>query len=196
MPDTEPEMNELCDGDPLARALARLKPAPTMLGGTQLIYLAGQAARERAVAFWRRLFVAQSAVLVAVVGTSTFYFLAASKRESQPPQVVERTIVQPVPVIPEDAPMPRTVEPVSGPSGEQYLSYRPAGNRDDLLEYLRIRHEVLTAGLGVLPGANAAPSRPVSFGELEKSLNLPPGVLAAPYRVPPPPPAKDPLPPE
>jgi len=192
MPDSDPEVNTLCDGDPLARALARLQPAPTTLGGTQLIYLAGQAARDRAVTFWRRMFLGQFVVFVAFGCTATFYLVRDAELDKQTPPVVERAIVKQGPGEPEEAPLPRAVEPESESSRDQFATIRPAANRDDLLEYLRIRREVLTAGLGLLPDSKSAPTRPVSAAELEKSLNLPPGVLTAPYRVPPPPPAPEP----
>jgi len=182
MPDSDPEVNELCDGDPLARALAKLQPMPTALGGTQLIYLAGQAARERTVAFWRRAFLAQTAVLAAVGGFAAWQFLQPAQTNERQ-QLVYREADKP---LVEEAPMPRDSEPLSGPSGEFHIGHRPPGQRDDLAEYLRIRKEVMTAGLGLLPDAKSATTRPVNPTEFEKSLNLPPGVLTAPYRLPPP----------
>jgi hypothetical protein len=53
----------------------------------------------------------------------------------------------------------------------------------DVAEYLRVRHEVLTAGLGLIPDHRPRSAPPVSPDELERSLNLPPGVLTAPYLV-------------
>lgn len=73
--------------------------------------------------------------------------------------------------------MPRPA-PAAYPPAEQFAAHGPDPER--LAEYLRVRREVLTAGLGLLPDARPRPAAPVNPAELEKSLGLPPGVLAAP----------------
>ena len=97
-----------------------------------------------------------------------------------PPPVRERVvyILQPAPGGPEPAPPPRpTPDPAYAPGGG---FVHAAPDPDALAEYLRIRHDVLTAGLGLLPDHKPQPTAPVSADELERSLNLPPGVLAVP----------------
>lgn len=183
---TPPEPDPLCDADPLARALAKLRPAPAGVDARNLLFLAGQAARERAVAFWRRAFLAQLVLLVALGGWAALHFSQSGAAEQQTPTVRERIVyvdrrtgerVSP----PEEAPPPRPAPAEYSPPPE--LAQQPPS---DLGEYLRVRREVLTAGLGLLPDTQRPPAASASPAELERLLNLPPGVLTAPYRVPPP----------
>jgi hypothetical protein len=183
---TPPEPTPLCDADPLARALAKLRPAPPGVDARNLLFLAGQAARERAVTFWRRAFLAQLVLLVALGGWAALHFGQSGAVEQPTPTVRERIVyvdrrtgerVSP----PEEAPPPRPAPPEYSPPPE--LAQQPPS---DLGEYLRVRREVLTAGLGLLPDTQRPPAASASPAELERSLNLPPGVLTAPYRVPPP----------
>jgi hypothetical protein len=166
--------NPLCGADPLARALAKLRPAPTGMDTNRLLFEAGQVARDRDVTFWRRVSLAQFA-LMATVGCVAAVLLV--KLASTPPQIqVVHFTVQPPP---EEIPPPRTApEPPVYAPGNGFVGKAP--DPDTLAEYLRVRHEVLTAGLGLLPDYKPRPADPVNPDELERSLNLPPGVLAIP----------------
>ena len=180
--------NPLCGADPLARALAKLRPAPPGMDTNRLLFEAGQVARDREVAFWRWASIAQFALM------ATFGCVAAVvlvKLANTPPLV--QVIELEVPPKPEPAPPPR-IAPEPDPA------YAPAGgfvhttpDPDALAEYLRIRQDVLTAGLGLLPDHKPRPTpAPVNTDELERSLNLPPGVLAVPqWRRPKPAPEPD-----
>jgi hypothetical protein len=183
------ENDPLCDADPLARALAKLRPAPARVDARNLLFLAGQAARDRTVTFWRRAFMAQMVVLVVVGCLAVLHFVQLDAIEQQAPPTVRERIVYVDRRTgeriskPEEAPPPRPASSDYAPAPE--LAHQTP-NAADLGEYLRVRREVLTAGLGLLPDTIRAPAAPASPAELERSLNLPPGVLTAPYRVPPP----------
>jgi hypothetical protein len=175
-PEPTPESNPLCGGDPLARALAKLRPVPAGMDTNRLLFEAGQVARDRDVAFWRRVSLAQFALM------ATFGCVAAVlvvKLVTTPPEVQIHYVVE-VPQTPEEAPPPRAASeetPVYPPGGG-FVAATP--DPDALAEYLRIRQDVLTAGLGLLPDHKPRPAAPVSADELERSLNLPSGVLAVP----------------
>jgi hypothetical protein len=177
-PDPTPESDPLCGGDPLARALAKLRPAPAGMDANRLLFEAGQVARDRDVAFWRRVSLAQFALM------ATFGCVAAVlvvKLVTTPPQVQIVRVEVEVPQKPEEAPPPRTAPqtPPAYPSAGGFVANAP--DPDALAEYLRIRHDVLTAGLGLLPDHKSRPTAPpASADELERSLNLPSGVLAVP----------------
>lgn len=188
MPDRDPDLTPLCDADPLARALAKLRPAPAGVDPLRVTFLAGQATAAARAAFWRRLFLAQTVVLVVVGGLavvqSTWMFAwvgEVQRLEGMTPLPAQRTAR---PGEPEPAPMPRPVPdpyPVEPELFAQPVPV-PATDVDELAEYLRVRREVLTAGLGLLPESKARPLPPVSPAELERSLQLPRGVLTAPYQ--------------
>ena len=186
-PPPEPDANPLCGADPLARALARLQPAPAGVDGQKLLFLAGQAARDRTVALWRRLFLGQCVVLVAVGCAAVLHFarLDAMDRDDRSTNKVEARPPSPAPApqdLPPPAPEGTSEEPPAPPVPPVYT--KSDAPPDDLADYLRTRREVLTAGLGLLPDTKPQPAAPVSPSELERSLYLPPGVLTAPYRAP------------
>ena len=176
--DFDPDPNPLCTGDPLARDLARLLPAPVSMVTTTLMYQAGQASRDGTIAFWQRLFV--GACGIGFVGVCLVGFYPMSARE---PQVVERIVYREQPVVPTElAPMPRE-RPEESPSVTPSIA-----QSTEFREYLRIRDNVLTLGLDALPKLRQQPASTVTPAELERSLDLPRGVLTAPYRLPPKPP--------
>ena len=180
--DFEPDPNPLCTGDPLARELARLLPAPVTMATTTLMYQAGRASRDSTIAFWQRLFAA--ACLSGVVGVILVGFYPTTTRE---PQVIERIVYRDPPTVPvELAPMPRERPDDSPPVTPSVARSK------EFTEYLRIRDSVLTAGLDALPNPKPQPASTVTPAELERSLDLPRGVLTAPYRLPP----KPPVPPD
>jgi hypothetical protein len=86
--------------------------------------------------------------------------------------------------------MPREFDGYHAPAPTAFARQDPP-LPDNVSEYLRIRHEVLTAGLGLIPDHRPRSIPTVTPDELERSLNLPPGVLTAPYFVRPPKPAPD-----
>lgn len=184
----EPESNPLCGADPLARALARLQPTPAGVDGQKLFFLAGQAARERTVTLWRRLFLGQCVLLVALSGGATLHFSRLDARDRTPDGAVRSTTIRPGPMpSPREQPpglVEAADEPIPSSAPLPVLSTKAEAQPDDLADYLRLRREVLTAGLGLLPDTKPQPAVPVSPAELERSLFLPPGVLTAPYRVP------------
>ena len=183
MPDSDPELSPLCDADPLARALAKLRPAPAAVDPARVAFLAGQASRAADAGFWKRAFAAQCALTGGLAAALTWFVVTSTAPQA-------RTVAQPTPVpkvappAPEPAPPPRAA-PEPYPEPVELTAAPAPANTDELGEYLRVRREVLAAGLGVLPQATARPLPPVSPTELEKSLQLPPGVLAYPLATPP-----------
>jgi hypothetical protein len=106
----EPESNPLCGADPLARALAALRPVPAALETNRLLYLAGRADRERAVALWRRAFLAQCVLFVAVGCVATVYVVRQANTEPGVVHSRQPDVPAPIPSpprAPEGAPMPR-----------------------------------------------------------------------------------------
>lgn len=153
----DPVTDPLCDGDPLARALAKLRPTQTGLDGQRLLYLAGQAERDRSVAFWRRVSVMQLAALLLVGGV----FLMTTLNDSAHRERTDHGTVPPRYQAPavrelEEAPPPR---PASEARPDRYYGI-PQGfaraesddlSPDDRARWLVLRNDVLTAGLGLLP---------------------------------------------
>jgi hypothetical protein len=188
------KMNDLCDGDPLARALAGLKPAAAGLDVPALMYRAGQKSRDRDVAAWRRACLTVGAGLFATwcggyLAYNQITTRAGGVAESAPPQpapdpdtpqtdpnlvMIGRALVAgprytpalpPAPVVPISVPLTAATQP------------------SPVAEYIRVRDAVLEAGLAGLPPTAPRPA-PTSTGEFERSLPLPAGVYAAPYRAP------------
>jgi hypothetical protein len=190
-PPPEPEPNPLCGADPLARALARLQPAPAGVDGQKLLFLAGQAARDRTVALWRRLFLGQCVLLVAIGCAATIHFVRLSELDRTPQNVTQGVTPapRPEPTGPQNMsdmgmpPGPENESPES-PSAPSPVFTKADAPPDDLADYLRTRREVLTAGLGLLRDTKPQPAAPVNPAELEQRLYLPRGVLTAPYRAP------------
>jgi hypothetical protein len=187
----EPVTDPLCDGDPLARALAKLRPAQTCLDAQRLLFLAGQAERARTVAFWRWVSVGQLAALVAVGGA----YLLTSLNDSAPMSRGEAgSYTAPRPRLPastpdggaEEIPPPRPVasEPYYGiPQG--FARAEPDDlSPEDRVRWLALRNDVLTAGLGLLP----TPGRP----ELDPRYMKDATFLAIPRPPEPPEPPRNP----
>lgn len=198
MPDTDPDLDPLCDGDPLARALAKLRPAPAALDAGRLAYLAGQASQAAKIGYLKRIVLAQCAAMVAVGCLAVVHFarlkeLKELEGQTAPPTARAVKPIEPPPDVPEPAPLPRIApdqyRPDPGYPSE--LLSREANTRE-MAEYFRVRQEVLAAGLGLLPEEKKSVARgPVNAAELEESLQLPPGVLTAPFYA-----APKPKPPE
>ena len=184
MPDRDPELSPLCDADPLARALAKLRPAPAAVDPARVAVLAGPASRAADAAVWKRAFAAQCAVTGGLAAALT-WFLIASTDPAETAVSLPPPPPRAVPSVPEVVPAPRPApEPYPEPT-ELAAEPAPATNAEELADYFRVRREVLAAGLGLLPESSARPLPPVNPAELEKSLQLPPGVLASPFAAPP-----------
>jgi len=183
--DENPDVNPLCTGDPLARQLAVLQPLPAGLDRDRLLYAAGAAARDRDVAFWRRLFLGQCAVVGIAVGVGVAVYDPAATGPA-PAQVAHAPQPAGNRPVPETAPPPRPADDdptvPSGP-GPQFTRGAAEPDPAEAAKWLRLRADVFAVGLGVLPTPQAPPPR-ADATALEKSLRLPPGVLAAPYSPP------------
>lgn len=179
MPDSEPELNSLCDADPLARALAALRPASVEVDPTRVVFRAGQASRAAEATFWKRMFAAQCAVTSGLAAVLTA-FLVLSTEPGERPVALPPMPGNPV-ATPEPAPPPRVAPQVYPSTPDPLAASTDESNTTELAEYLRVRQEVLTAGLGLLPESKARPLPSVSTAELERSLYLPPGILADHY---------------
>ncbi|OWK45734.1 hypothetical protein [Fimbriiglobus ruber] len=188
MPEPRPDLNTLCDGDPLARALAALRPVPPAgLDAPRLVYLAGRAERDRAAAFWRRAFAAQSVCVVLAAAVTGVYL--AHDAERGPAQPAARRSPAPPPAGapvpapqeasgPEPAPAPRIILPPESPPTQPLEGF--AGRTDEptveeRAKWLHLRNDVLAAGLGVLP--TPPPAAPPTAPDWERSFGVSPKVL-------------------
>jgi hypothetical protein len=169
----------LCGGDPLARQLAALAPAPAALPRDKFLFAAGAASRDRDVRFWRRLALGQTAAagLLVGVGVASPEYLPAGR----PAETARLPDARPTPAAREAAPLPRAVpEPSSEPA--TVARSRPAdADAETRAKMLHLRAAVLAAGIDVLPTPAGRPTA-VDPRQLERSLQLQPGVLAAPVR--------------
>lgn len=192
MPDSRPPLTaDPGPADPLARALAALRPSPSGLDERALLYRAGQASRDGLLAAWRWVVLAQFGLLLVAGAGAAVLFARLDALDRPAPAPVARPAPDSGgeprrPDRPESAPPPR---PLPTPPSSPVAPPEYAGadvDPDEIAEYLRRRREVLTAGLGVLPGPGPKPPRTTGPAEVERSLGLPPGVLAAPTRPTPP----------
>lgn len=180
MPDADPNLSPLCDGDPLARALAALKPVPVDLATPHFLYQAGSAARERTVSFWRWAFLAQSVVMIGVIGVGLL--LWPERPTAEPVQPTPPPVVPVTEVTPELAPMPRPSPESGEPSGGNgYIAHEGLDAADvaEQAYWLRQRNDILTAGLGLVP----PPTRPSEQNTIP-GLIWPRGVYAIPPSIP------------
>jgi hypothetical protein len=173
------DVGGLCAADPLAKHLANLKPVPAPVDRDRLMFAAGAAAHDRAGAWWKRAFFAQSGIAAAVV-------LAVVAGGVEPPNTRgnrERnhyaTDVQPAPAGPPPAASPKLQAPSAPRSPESF-----AAESSDANKWLQLRADVFAAGVGVLPTPAAPPQVPdvTTVTATEKSLQLDPRVLAVPHR--------------
>lgn len=192
MPDPRPPLTtDPGPIDPLARALAALRPAPPGLDERVLLYRAGQASRDGLLAAWRWVVIAQFGLLLVAGAGATVLLARLDALDRSPPAPV----AQPAPtsVAPDGGAEPRRppkpeeaspTPPASPTAPPEYAG--PTVEPDKIANYLRRRREVLTAGLGVLPDHGPKPPRTTGPAEVERSLGLPPGVLAVPVHPNPP----------
>jgi hypothetical protein len=187
MPDSRPPLTpDVGPTDPLARALAALRPAHPGLDERVLLYRAGQAAAGRELSMWRWVVALQFGLLLLVGGGAAVLFARLDALDRMTPAPVAQPapgrVPDPRPPGPEAAPPP---PPAPSPTPAAEFA-GPGVVVDELADYLRQRREVMTAGLGVLPDTGPRPANRTGVAEVEMSLGLPPGVLAAPYRPNPP----------
>ncbi len=185
--DREGPMTEspLCTGHPLAKALTGLEPLPSLMNRDQLMFAAGSAGRDRSVAFWKRAFAAQTAAIGLLIGIGVANY--APTVVNPTPEMVEKAPEKPVPPKPqtEVAPAPRTVPQPVPESPIEYPSVTlVAATKAELQErarWLELRANIFEIGLNVLPTMHQT-TPTLDRVALEQSLQLPPGILAAPVR--------------
>jgi hypothetical protein len=194
MPDSRPPLTpDVGPTDPLARALAALRPAHPGLDERVLLYRAGQAAAGRELSMWRWVVALQFGLLLLVGGGAAGLLYQADAQRSAGPVLIPVPTPAPAPdggAEPRHSPAPDAIHgppPPPAPSPTPAAEFAgPGVVVDELADYLRQRREVMTAGLGVLPDTGPRPANRTGVAEVEMSLGLPPGVLAAPYRPNPP----------
>jgi hypothetical protein len=145
--------------DPLAEALADLEPAPPELNRDRLMFAAGAESRRPVVRLWQ----ATAGFMVAVGYAAGMYFPLSPKAAPTPPErvvYVDRLVPAPAsaePPAPAPAPTP---EPTAAPSAEpdhqltsvpSALPYFYQPEEGGPAHWFRLRNDILTAGLGLLP---------------------------------------------
>lgn len=198
----------LCGGDPLARALARLAPAPTGLATPAFLFEAGRASQAPAVTFWRRVCLGQTAlvgcgaVLLAVWGATPGppHELASRAAAPTPEKLRDTTRADAratAPQAAESAPPPREVlTPLGGTAEATGFAVRTPADEPSVEErarWLRLRNDVLAGGLGVLPTPAPVQGIPADLGG-PRYPGLRHGVFASPPVTPRPKPAPEPPP--
>lgn len=166
----------ICDGDPLARQLAGLTPAPAAFTRDQLMFAAGAASRDPDVRFWKRLAAFQPVGLAAVV-FGLFLLPEGAGRggvANGPPSAepTQRYMAEHT--------------PPAAPPREPLLPVSEAADPAARAKLLQLRADVFAAGLNVLPSP-AGPPPAAEPDKLEKDLHLPRGLFAVPGRPMPPP---------
>ncbi len=175
----------LCTGHPLAKALTGLEPLPSLVNRDRLMFAAGAAGRDRSVTFWKRAFAAQTAAIGLLVGIGVANY--APSMTDPTPKIVQIVPEKPAPPKPqtEVAPAPRTVPQPAPESPIEYPSITlVASTKAELQErarWLELRANIFEIGLNVLPTMHQTSPAPDRVA-LEQSLQLPPGILAAPVR--------------
>src|SRR5262245_12856836 len=169
MPDSRESgdsLSPLCEGNPLAGQLARLAPAPPGFERDALLFAAGSAARAGTVARWRWATAAAVCVAAGAWGYSLFEPAAPTRSGSGEPTAGNAAVI-PKPA-PASAPGPGSAEPVPSPHVVRFVDEDNVGDR---VKGLRLRNDILMAGLGMIPSA-ARPEATArsSWAELERSL--------------------------
>lgn len=163
--------------DPLAAALAKLRPAAAAAEKPAFLFRAGQASRDAVARRWKwvagvavALLVGSWAVGLAVIGE------ALRRTETAEARAQELTAAQlagppapPTPARPPVFAVPDAPVPPTPPA------YDPDPTPQELADALQLRHDILTAGLSLLP-----PSRPPAATAGDIRHILPGGVFATP----------------
>jgi hypothetical protein len=178
-PEEEQELSTLCDGDPLARALAKLRPASSEILTKEFCFQAGAASQSQPVTFWRRIACIQAAAL-AVLATSVGLLLAFPG-EAQVKWVqlhLTQSSPQPISMSEESevAPMPRPMQPIPEYPTEHYFA-KLTDDSPSLEERARLavlHRDIMLAGLGTVPqnGTHTTAAPPAWQGTLGHSGNV------------------------
>ncbi len=131
--------------DPLAASLANLEPAPAEINRDRLMYAAGAASQRSVIRLWML-----TAGFLAAMGFADGMYVrppAVVYVDRAPPSAGPPTRPAVTEMLPPDAPAPRAEERPS--PDPQMLSLQPGD--PDAARWLRVRNDVLAAGLGVLP---------------------------------------------
>jgi hypothetical protein len=180
-PNDVPE-SPLCMGDPLAKALAVLEPMPSGLNRDALMFAAGGTNRERDLRFWKRIVFAQAGAfcLLVVVGLSTDLFPSSTPGGSWGSSG-NSGVAQTYPAPAAKTVNPKVPEPPT-PSNEFHGAQSPTSDEQpdfaSQLKYLRLRADVLAAGINVLP-TTPTHTTTVDLGQLEDTLQMPRGTFAS-----------------
>lgn len=168
--------------DPLAAALAKLRPAAAAAEKPAFLFLAGQASRDRQVRRWKR---AAAGVAVALVASWAVGLVLYADLRHRADLVEEQ--LRAIAAVPAPAEVPSPTEPPPAypvpapPPVPAPVPYDdPAPTPQELADALRQRNDILTAGLTLLPAARP-PERPAP-DDIRRFL--PGGVYAAPRIVP------------
>ena len=160
--------------DPLARALTRLEPAEAHLNRDRLMFQAGAESRRHVIRLWQF-----TAGLLAAVG-----FAAGARVYFYEPEVVEKIVYVEREAANassrEVAPLPHEVPQHPGPGNASF----PPGDgapaegsipgiappyvilgHGETAEWLRLRNDILTGGLGLLPDYGRQPPPRALFEE-------------------------------
>jgi hypothetical protein len=171
-------LSPLCEGNPLARELARLMPARPGFERDALLFAAGAAARSAAVARWRW---ATAAAVFVAVGAWGYSLYEPGRVDRSEPNARTGPGTEPLSK-PTPTPAPPESSESAGSSADvkvvQFVEEADPGAR---VRGLRLRNDILAAGLGLIPSA-ARPEATArsSWAALEQSLGLPAGTFAVP----------------
>lgn len=140
--------------DPLAAALARLRPAPAAAEKPAFLFRAGQASRDAVARRWQ---VVAAVAAVALVGSWVYgaiRFSELQRRAATAEAKLQEVAAAPVsPVTPPAPAVPRAFPVPDAPSMPVPPSYESDPTPEELADALRQRNEILTAGLTLLPKA-------------------------------------------
>lgn len=149
----------LCDGDPLARDLAALLPAATAVTPAAVLFAAGeQAARDRARP-WRMATGATGLLFVGSwVGMAMRPAVETPRAAVNPPEFVRQTDRSPIEKMPPPSERPK-------PAPQLLASDDlPADLLDARVRGVRLRHDILAGGLGLIPSDPWAEQRQLPSG--------------------------------
>jgi hypothetical protein len=147
--------------DPLAAALARLRPAPAAVEKPAFLFRAGQASRDAVVRRWQAVAALTTLALVASLGYGYVRFTELLHQLETTHAQLREVAAASAPIdpstLPASTPAPVFEVPAAAPTPEPTPYYEPDPTPEELAVALRQRNEILTAGLTLLPPA-APPS--------------------------------------
>ena len=167
--------------DPLAAALAKLRPAPAAAEKPAFLFRAGQASRDAVARRWKWVAATAVVLLVGSWAVGVALFAEADRRlavAEARAQELTATLPAGPPVPPTPARPPVFAVP-DAPVSPTPPTYDPDPTPQELADALQLRHDILTAGLSLLP-----PSRPpvATAGDIRHIL--PGGVFTTPRHEP------------